>query len=269
MNNGNKILTHKIDIHEKDVLREAFPAATNRQIKRIIELNINPYILEYYTGQEIKLFYREEVEKVSTNSLIKNKPIYENVEKVNNFINDKIYFRIGRVWIKNNGKYDGDGEIVYIGPNGEFTFNGIIQCKLVDKNNASTIYDTSSGKNSETSSGTNSETNSGINIHYVSANINKTVSSGIGSNSNELRFDINKEQFIYDTNLKYFFHSEKKSFLYLKEADIYFKKLKKINNTTNESKYSDILEKHQILELLFAIDYKNQLVINEYENPPI
>ena len=274
MNNINEYpkLTHKIDIHEKDVLREAFPAATNRQIKRIIELNINPYILEYYNGMEIKGFYTEKVEKINN-----QKKVYENKVKKNNFINDKIYFRIGRVWIKNKeGKYDRDGEIVYIGPNGEYTFNGIIQCKLVDIKNASTIYATNSGANSRANSGANSGTNSGanletnsgansgINIHYVRAN--KIVSSGNGSNqnTNESRFDINRKQFIYVNNLKYFLNYDEKSYLYLESAENYITNLKKLNSKTNQSKYSDILEKYQILELLFAIDYKNQLVINDF-----
>lgn len=227
-NNSNKNkITHFINKHEKDVLKEAFPNATYKQVEEIIKLNINPFLLSYYTAENLSNIYKQE----------------------SNFIPNKIYFRIGRVWIKNEeGTYENEenhGEIVYLCPSGEFSYNGIIKCKLIipGKEKVNNIYKNKISKsgNSSTKSG-NSNTESGNNITENESNITLFKN---------YKFEKNPDC--------YYYHEVSK----VDVLDVLA-----FNHKLSTENASTILKRpetniNELLELLFAIDYNNQFIINK------
>jgi hypothetical protein len=212
--NSSVEITHFINKHEKDVLKEAFPNATYKQVEEIIKLNINPFLLSYYTGEKL-------------NSIMDEKKKEKKIFKFN-FIPNKIYFCIGRVWIKNEeGNYEkNSGEIVYLCPSGEFSYNGIIKCKLIIP-----------GKEV-------------VNNIYVNK---KTKSSNSNNKSNITLFEDYK--FEKNPNCYYYREVNKHEVLALN------------SNLTSETA-NNILKKiniNELLELLFAIDYNNQFIIDNNE----
>ena len=163
---------NKKNISSDDILKAQFPYITEKQRKKIIDLNVNPFLFKYYnTTEYLNELYEEfnyrnkendnkvlnlDNENAKEKELIKN-----NLEKLLNIypsdpnsskssgknINNKlIFFEVGHLPIEKNSnpknllrknynnEYEHDYYFfkVYLDPNGNYISNGILEC-LIEK----------------------------------------------------------------------------------------------------------------------------------------